>query len=246
MNVAENYQKWSHYNWRHGGAEWSKPWGSTYGQWLYTLYPRIAWHLPCKRILEIGCGAGRWSRYLTGFAKEELLLVDLVPEAIAACMRNLPEADNVEYVANDGMTLHMVDSDSVGFAFSFDSLVHAELDVLQSYLAELRLKLRHGGRAFLHHSNSAEATQHDPDTHDHQRAYSVGQKLVAQAAVEQGLGVISQEIISWGKCSDIDCLTTVVRGHNPAPRVYHTLLAPEQELSRRWTEHHQPPKETVS
>jgi hypothetical protein len=47
----------------------------------------------------------------------------------------------------------MLNSGSVDFAFSFDSLVHAEADVIQAYVEQLASILRPGGAAFIHHSN---------------------------------------------------------------------------------------------
>ena len=60
---------------------------------------------------------------------------------------------HISYHVNDGKSLAMVPDESVNFAFSFDSLVHADLDVLRAYLVELRNKLSPDGVAFLHHSN---------------------------------------------------------------------------------------------
>jgi hypothetical protein len=49
----------------------------------------------------------------------------------------------------------MVETGSVDFVFSFDSLVHADAPTLEAYLRELTRVLRPGGVAFLHHSNMA-------------------------------------------------------------------------------------------
>ncbi len=50
----------------------------------------------------------------------------------------------------------MVADGSIDFVFSFDSLVHAEEDVIRSYLDQLGQKLRPDGVGFLHHSNLGE------------------------------------------------------------------------------------------
>ncbi len=47
----------------------------------------------------------------------------------------------------------MVEDGSVDFAFSFDSLVHVEAEIIAAYLKELAKKLKRGAFAFLHHSN---------------------------------------------------------------------------------------------
>jgi hypothetical protein len=47
----------------------------------------------------------------------------------------------------------MVPENSLDFAFSCDSLVHAEIDVIDAYIDELSRKLTLSGIAFIHHSN---------------------------------------------------------------------------------------------
>ena len=54
---------------------------------------------------------------------------------------------------NDGKSLAMVPDGSVDFAFSADSLVHAEADALEAYVHELARTLSPDGVAFIHHSN---------------------------------------------------------------------------------------------
>jgi hypothetical protein len=44
----------------------------------------------------------------------------------------------------------------VDFVFTFDSLVHAEINDIEAYLSELSRKLSQDGVAFVHHSNLAE------------------------------------------------------------------------------------------
>jgi hypothetical protein len=60
----------------------------------------------------------------------------------------------------------MVPDDSIDFVFSFDSLVHAEADVMQAYLNQLVRKLKLNGVGFIHHSNIGE----------YQRVFSISQE----------------------------------------------------------------------
>jgi hypothetical protein len=55
-----------------------------------------------------------------------------------------------------GKSLSAVADGSIDFAFSFDSLVHFEVDAMESYLRELACKLSADGVAFLDHSNLGE------------------------------------------------------------------------------------------
>ena len=151
--VDKNREIWgASWDWSHGGDEWSSWWGGTPAVWHGALLPRIHSFVPAGTILEIGPGHGRWTQYLKGLA-ERLVIVDLTPGCIDYCRERFAEARNIEYHVNDGRSLDMVDDGSIDFAFSFDSLVHAESDVLGAYLEQLARKLKPDGVGFLHHSN---------------------------------------------------------------------------------------------
>jgi ubiquinone/menaquinone biosynthesis C-methylase UbiE len=151
--IEENLATWdASSSWSAGGEEWSGPWGGSELQWWGTLLPRIHAFVPAATILEIGPGQGRWTAYLKDMC-EELILVDLAEGCIEACRERFSSARHISYHVNDGKSLAMVPDRSVDFAFSFDSLVHAEADVLQAYAQELSRTLKPDGVAFLHHSN---------------------------------------------------------------------------------------------
>ena len=108
--------------------------------------------MPARTILEIAPGFGRWTQFLRPLC-EDLIVVDLSPKCIEACQARFAEYGNITYHVNDGRSLDMVPNDAIDFAFSFDSLVHVESDVLHGYLSQLAQKLTPEGVAFLHHSN---------------------------------------------------------------------------------------------
>ena len=140
--------------WTSAGDEWSGPWGGTEPQWHGALLPRIHAWVPAGTILELGPGQGRWSQFLKDLC-DELILVDVAEHCIEACRRRFAGAAGIAYHVGDGRTLPFVPDHSVDFAFSFDSLVHAEADVLADYARELSRVLKPDGVAFLHHSNMA-------------------------------------------------------------------------------------------
>lgn len=151
--IRENREYWdSSYDWSQAGDEWSESWGSTEQLWFGTLLPRLQGFLPTGTILEIAPGFGRWSQFLAHHC-ERLVLVDLAERCIEGCKERFAALDHVEYHVNDGKTLAAVDDRSVDLAYSFDSLVHVEADVLESYVHELGAKLADEGVAFIHHSN---------------------------------------------------------------------------------------------
>ena len=191
-------------------------------QWHGTILPRIHKFLPAGRILEIGPGFGRFTSYLLDHCGS-LVLVDLAETCIRACEARFGLKDNIEYHVNDGKSLHMLDDSSIDFAFSLDSLVHAEDDVIRAYVDGLARKLSTNGIAFLHHSNLAERTlplailrkirilrQHMVElgaltkSHDQWRGESVSASGMRSHIRRAGLRTVAQELVNWNS-SWLDC-----------------------------------------
>lgn len=193
------------YDWCSEGEEWSNSWGGSEAQWFGSIYPRIHRFLPAERILEIAPGFGRWTNFLLPICKS-YLGIDLSSQAIAACKENFGHIGHAEFVLNDGLSLDAAEDDQFDFVFSFDSLVHAELDVLEQYIPQLMRKLSGSGVAFIHHSNFR--TMDSRLDNPHGRATSVSATEYSRVVNSSGGKVLTQEVINWGGPHLIDCLTT--------------------------------------
>jgi ubiquinone/menaquinone biosynthesis C-methylase UbiE len=212
-SVEENLNKWSNYNWEEQGNEWSTSWGGTDNCFWGTIYPRIKEFLPGETILEIAPGFGRWTQYLKNYC-DNLIVVDLTDKCIAACQERFADCSHITYHVNDGKSLTMIPDQSIDFVFSFDSLVHAEEDVIKAYLQQIALKLKPNGVGFIHHSNLGSYL--NPSTgkleleNPHWRAESMSVKLFEQYAEQAGLECLSQEIINWwGGDTLCDCISLI-------------------------------------
>jgi hypothetical protein len=183
--------------------------------WYGTLLPRLHAFLPADTILELGPGHGRWTQYLKGVA-DRLVLVDLAEDCIATCRERFGPDTSSSYHVNDGKSLDMVADRSIDLMFSFDSLVHAEADVLEAYLNQLATKLTPHGVGFIHHSNmgayrrAARFAKMVPGRLRRAltirrllvnvyawRAESTTAELFAALCERAGLVCIAQEKISW-------------------------------------------------
>jgi Methyltransferase domain len=216
-SIEQNLNEWEKdYNWSQQGEEWSATWGGTEAQWYGAIFPRIHGFIPTGTILEIAPGYGRWTRYLKD-ACQQLLLVDLSQRCIEACKQRFASCDHISYHVNDGLSLSMVPENSIDFAFCFDSLVHAEMEVLQAYLEQFPSKLTRNGVGFIHHSNLGAfvdpATRGLPSamTNPHWRAKSVSAERVAAYCDAVGLQCLSQEIVNWGGDELTDVFTCFSR-----------------------------------
>jgi SAM-dependent methyltransferase len=253
-NVQGNRTFWSNYAWPEGGDEWSRPWGSTEAMWDSTIMPRLApvlrqvaggGGMKVGHILEIACGHGRVSRYLRPLC-ERLMCVDIVPRCVAAT-RAMFECDaGVAVHETDGMRLDCVADASVDLVFSWDSLVHADITVMRSYVGETRRVLRVGGAAFLHHSNLA---QHAGDLTGTEgaallggRNKTVSAELVREACGYAGGGLVceSQELLPWNpgpRWTDcISVLRRVAEGEERvSTRVLHRADFAAERMHALWT-----------
>jgi len=220
-SITENSQFWGvAYEWSQAGDEWSADWGSPRAQWFGSILPRIFPFLK-GRILEIAPGHGRWTQFLQVNC-ESLIGIDLAPACVEQCNKRFEGAANLEFAGNDGLTFPMVETASIDFAFSFDSLVHAEAEVISSYVGELARVLKPRGAAFLHHSNLGGIRRSAWDKikrrisglpyHQHWRATSMSATKMREFADRARMSCVQQELVPWGAGWPvlIDCLSTLV------------------------------------
>src|ERR1051326_3685359 len=226
-SLEDNLSTWEgSYDWAAGGNEWSAPWGGVEAEWFGTIFPRVHSFLPAGTILEIAPGFGRWTHYLKEHC-ERLVLVDISEKCIAACKSRFSSTPEITYHVNDGKSLEMIADNSIDFVFSFDSLVHAEADVLESYLMQIGRKLAASGTGFIHHSNLgmyadliARAKEQPADQSEQiidlgsWRAQTMTAGLFAQYCEAAGLQCQGQELINWFNKFLIDCFSVFSRKHS--------------------------------
>lgn len=227
--IELNQKHWGeNYAWPEGGAEWSALWGGAEAQWYGAIMPRIHAFIPAENILEIAPGFGRWTQYLKELCRN-LTVVDLNANCIKSCQERFASSSNIKYYVNDGTSLEMVPDNSIDFAFSFDSLVHVELEVLEVYVKQLARKLTPNGVGFFHHSNIGEylgrwryqnriptkikryLTRHKVLNYYHLRAFSVTASKFAELCNSAGIPCVSQELVTWRQRLLIDAFSIFTR-----------------------------------
>lgn len=253
--IEENYNFWNHTSdWdQHYGEAWSRRWGSSLFQWRVTVYPRIAAQLPSGHLLEIASGYGRWTEFLLPHC-QSYHGIDLAERCVFACRQRFPDH---RFSVNDGKSLEMVDDDSIDFCFSFESLVHANPETMESYLTELARVLKPEGVAFLHHSNLGSFPAYFAWTtaipnpwrdrlaemglidSSQWRDPDITAPWVREAAEKRGLGCLSQETVNWGTRRPIDAFTKLKKGYGGRPALFeNTRFLDEVELSHQLWENY--------
>lgn len=218
-SIDDNLRSWDQ-DWGHDGDAWSSAWGSSEMLWRGTLATRVGRFLPAEQVLEIAPGRGRVTAFLLPLC-EQYIGVDLAATCIEACRTRFASAPHARFEVTDGKSLAIVDDASVDFAMSWDSLVHADLEVLASYLAELGRVLRPGAHAFLHHSNVAalkDAAGDVPFENVHWRDTTSSAEAVRATCDGLDLHCISQEILQWGCDHHTDCFSLFRRPESAAAR----------------------------
>jgi SAM-dependent methyltransferase len=211
--LADNISMWNEsYDWSQQGDEWSDAWGGVAYQWWVTLFSRIQGFVPAGRILEIAPGYGRWTHFLRDLC-DELVGVDIAETAVAHCRKRFAGDEHVSFHVNNGTSLAIATDRSIDLIFSFDSLVHAEHDILAGYLEEFARVLADDGVAFIHHSNMGSYEPGSYDPHNiHWRATTVSAELVERLARSVGLRCVSQETVAWGNEKLLnDCFSVITR-----------------------------------
>jgi len=155
-------------------------------------------------------------------------VVDLSEKCVAACRERFRDSTHIEYHVNDGRSLQFLGDRSVDYVFSFDSLVHVEADVIESYLSEIGRIMKPDGAGFIHHSNLAEyrvlsaihsflemyprlqtfVRERKLVPSSHGRAPCMSASKFREHAEKAGMHCISQEKVNWGSKRTIDCLST--------------------------------------
>ncbi|HEY9301215.1 MAG TPA: class I SAM-dependent methyltransferase, partial [Phormidium sp.] len=178
-------------------------------------------------------GAGRW----TGFLKDlcqELTLVDLSDKCIQICQEKFQQYSHIRFFVNDGSSLAMIEDNSIDFAFSFDSLVHADQPTLAAYLQQLAAKLTETGFGWIHHSNLGEYSNLQQDEFTGWRSLDVSTQTFRTAAEVAGLTVIAQEVFTWRSEKFTDCISIFTSSLSPYAHTYKIIRNPDFVAQRTY------------
>jgi SAM-dependent methyltransferase len=132
------------------GLEWGDP-----DVWTPLVFIRDRYVLPFVNpdhvAMDIGCGGGRWTRYLLGF--KTVYAVDYYAALISEFRRSFDRYKNVTAIKNNGTDFPGVAPHSVDYILSFGCFGHLNHDLIDGYLANIKTILKPGGNAVIHYSD---------------------------------------------------------------------------------------------
>jgi len=156
-SIKANRVLWDNYNWSAaGGEEWTNDVkryrGGNPQEWKNTLINEMMLKYIKKNgtILEIGPGAGRWSKVLHPYASN-LILSDISEICLEICKNLFQGATNVQYYLISDR-LSMIKENSIDYIWSYDVFVHVNPSEIKKYIEDFYRILKPGGVALIHHS----------------------------------------------------------------------------------------------
>ncbi len=164
MNEARRQQKaleeWVGLDYHlHGiyGAQWGDPGDGKRG----AVRDWVRENVPGRRVMEIGHGGGRWTRQYIGWGPLELVLVDGTPAAKTATEVQIkgPVIQPTYHVSRTGHVPQVAD-EGIDYVFSFDSFIHFDRELVETYVKTIARVLHPDGVATIHY---AEGLGDDPD-----------------------------------------------------------------------------------
>ncbi len=105
-----------------------------------------------SKVLEIGPGGGRWTKYLLG--AKEVILVELNPEFFHYLIERFKEDTfKFRFYQTSGYELEGIDAESIDFVFSFGTFVHIDPEGIYEYLKNIKIVLKQEAIAVIQYSD---------------------------------------------------------------------------------------------
>jgi SAM-dependent methyltransferase len=175
--------------------------------WDTLIWPLLTPHrVDLSSTMELACGYGRNSRKLLQAGANKLTLVDANAENIEYCRQHIKPLGDVTLVQNNGIDLSNLPNDSFSFVYTFDFMVHFDLELVISYIVEFSRVLKPGGTAFIHHSNYTGAPDSDFRQNPHWRNF-MSKSIIRYLGRRNSFEVVEERLIPWGNIPYLDCLS---------------------------------------
>lgn len=157
-----------------------------------------------SRAVDFAAGYGRNTRKLLEIGAAHVTAIDVNDDCIKALNEGL-DPTRTEIIHNSGSDLSALKSDYYTFFYSFDAMVHFDLEIILSYIPEFARVLKPHGFALIHHSNYSGNPGGDFRENPHWRNF-MSADIFKHIATRSGFKVLKQEIFAWGD-PDIDCIS---------------------------------------
>ena len=131
------------------GLEWGDPEACEPLRYFrdHFLMPYIS---PSTTLVEIGPGGGRWTRYMLN--AKQIYAVDYHKQLLDE-LRSKFNQNNIIFINNNGDDFPGIPDTSVDFIFSFGVFVHLDVEVIDSYLKNIKRLLKPSSNVVINYSD---------------------------------------------------------------------------------------------
>jgi ubiquinone/menaquinone biosynthesis C-methylase UbiE len=182
-------------------------------QWSTIIWPILSINdIDFSVTMDFACGYGRNARKLKEVGAQTITLVDVNLDNIAVCDTRLVALGGYETFCNNGYDLDGIPSGKYTHVYSFDAMVHFDIEIVMSYITEFARVLKPGGTAFVHHSNFTGSPGSSFKSNPCLRNF-MSAAIFRHIAIQNGFDMLEQKVIDWGGVKALDCLTLMRRRH---------------------------------
>lgn len=161
-----------------------------------------------KNFLEIGCGAGQWSKFIYDLSIfNKMYCIDALSEEhnnfwsyVGDSAKNI-----IQYEQVKNFELNFIDDNSLDFVFSYDVFCHISLSGVQSYLSSLYKKSIKGAELLIMYADPKKYLKSEPENRYHvirylpknKFIYKISNKKLVADAIEDSDGKPSEGRWYW-------------------------------------------------
>jgi len=103
-----------------------------------------------SRIIEIGPGGGRWTRYM--LKAKKIYTVDFYQPVLNELAKNY-NLPNIQFIKNNGSDFPSIKKHSIDLIFSFGTFVHFDIDIIEEYLKNIKPLLKASSNVIIQYSD---------------------------------------------------------------------------------------------
>jgi len=103
-----------------------------------------------SKIIEIGPGGGRWTRYMLKASK--VFAVDFYQPVLNELAKNY-NLPNIKFIKNNGSDFPNIKENSIDLIFSFGTFVHLDIEIIQEYLNNIKPLLKSSSNVIIQYSD---------------------------------------------------------------------------------------------
>lgn len=176
-------------------------------QWKIFIEPIIEkYPIDYANVIDFAAGFGRNAARLLRNGSGHVTAVDVNADCIRAIESAFPP-EKVTAILNNGFDLDGLEDNCYTFLYTFDAMVHFDLEIVASYVPEFYRVLKPGAYAFIHHSNFSDKPGNDFTRNGPHWRNFMSADVFRHIAMHSGFVVEEQALMSWGAAENVDCRT---------------------------------------